>query len=252
MEGVKIRVSNLNFYYGKNQILSDVSIDILEKQVTSLIGPSGGGKSTFLRCLNRMNEIIPGTRITGQILLDGEDIHDSAVDTAELRCRIGMVFQKSNPFPKSVFDNVAYGLRINGWKDRYLIEKQVKESLKGAALWDDVKDRLHAPALELSGGQQQQLCIARALAVEPEVILLDEPAGDLDPHATARIEELIRNLKQRYTVVIVTHNLQEAGRASDRTAFFLSGQLIEVNETQRIFTNPERQETEDYVTGRFG
>jgi len=252
MEGVKIRVSDLSFYYGKKQILSDVSIDILEKHVTALIGPSGGGKSTFLRCLNRMNEIVPGSRITGKIFLDGDDIHDPAVDTAVLRCRVGMVFQKSNPFPKSVFDNVAYGLRINGWKDSYLIEKRVKESLEGAALWQEVKDRLRSSALELSVGQQQQLCIARALAVEPEVILLDEPAGALDPYATARIEELIRELKRRYTVVIVTHNLQEAARSSDRTAFFLSGQLIEVNETQRIFTNPERQETETYVTGRFG
>jgi phosphate transport system ATP-binding protein len=252
MEGAKIRVSNLDFSYGRRQVLSGISIDILENQVTALIGPAGGGKSTFLRCLNRMNEVIPGARVKGQILLDGRNIHDPAFDVLELRCRVGMVFQRSNPFPKSVFDNVAFGLRINGWKDPYLIEKRVQQSLEGAALWEEVKDRLQSPALELSNGQRQQLCIARTLAVEPEVILLDDPAGALDPLATARIEELIRSLSQRYTIVLVTHNLQEAARASSRTAFFLSGRLIEVSDTQQIFTNPSCQETEDYVTGRFG
>jgi len=252
MDGVKIRVSDLDFFYGKNQVLFSISIDILENQVTALIGPAGGGKTTFLRCLNRMNEVIPGSRVKGRLLLDGRDIHDPAFDVAELRCRVGMVFQKSNPFPKSVFDNVAFGLRIQGWKDPYLIERKVQESLQQGALWEEVKDQLHSPAQELSTGQQQQLCIARALAVEPEVLLLDEPAGSLDPLATARIEELIRVLKQQYTIVIVTNNLQEAARSSDRTAFFLNGRLIECSETQRFFTNPSCQETEDYVTGRFG
>jgi phosphate transport system ATP-binding protein len=252
MEGVKIRISHLNFYYGEKQILSDISLDILEHQVTALIGPATGGKSSFLRCLNRMHEINSGTKCTGRILLNGVDIHDPAIDPAELRCRIGLVLQQSTPFPKSVFDNVAYGLRVNGWKDPYLIEKRVQESLEGALLWDEIKDELHAPALKLSSGQQKQLCIARALAVEPEVVLLDEPGANLDPLETARIEELIRKLKETCTVIFVTQNLQEAARASDRTAFFLAGRLIEVDETERIFTNPVRQETEDYVTGRFG
>jgi phosphate transport system ATP-binding protein len=252
MQGVKIRISHLNFYYREKQILSDISLDILEHQVTALIGPTAGGKSSFLRCLNRMHEINPGTNCTGRILLNGVDIHDPGIDPAELRCQIGLVLQQSSPFPKSVFNNVAYGLRVNGWKDPYLIEKRVQESLEGALLWGEIKDELHAPALKLSSGQQKQLCIARALAVEPEVVLLDEPGANLDPVETARIEELIRKLKETCTVIFVTQNLQEAARASDRTAFFLAGRLIEVDETERIFTNPGRQETEDYVTGRFG
>jgi len=252
MDGCKVRVENLDFYYGKRKVLLQISMDIFEKQVTALIGPSGGGKSTFLRCLNRMNEIIPGTRMEGRILLDGFDICDPSVDVSALRCRVGMVFQKSNPFPKSVFNNVAYGLKVNGWTDNYRIEKRVRQSLEEAALWEEVKDRLHVSALELSEGQQQRLCIARALAVEPEVILMDEPAGALDPIATSRIEALIRALKSGYTIVLVTHNLQQAARVSDRTAFFYNGRLIEVDQTKSIFTNPQRRATEDYVTGRFG
>jgi phosphate transport system ATP-binding protein len=248
----KIEVRKLNFFYSWGQALSEINIDFSERQVTALVGPSGGGKSTFLRCLNRMNDFIPGTRMDGTILLEGEDIYDPTIDVSMLRCRVGMIFQKSNPFPKSVFDNVAYGLRVNGWRDRYQIEKKVRESLERAALWDRVKDRLSKPALQLSGGQQQQLCIARALAVDPEVILMDEPAGALDPIATTQIEELIGKLRARHSIIIVTHNLQQAARVSDRTAFFYYGKLVEVNDTKSIFTNPERKETEDYVTGRFG
>jgi phosphate transport system ATP-binding protein len=247
----KIEVDKLSVHYGAVSALSDLSLKIRSHFVTALIGPSGCGKSTFLRCLNRMNDIIPGVEIEGTILLDGEDIYSEEVDVVQLRCRVGMVFQKSNPFPKTVFENVAYGLRVNGWKDRYSIERRVVRSLQSAALWNEVKDRLHKPALTLSGGQQQRLCIARALAIEPEVLLMDEPAGALDPIATARIEDLIRELKQKYTIVIVTHNLQQAARISDQAAFVYMGRLIEFNRTQLIFTSPERQETEDYVTGRF-
>jgi phosphate transport system ATP-binding protein len=247
----KIRVSHLDFWYGETKILSDVCIDFLEQQVTAVIGPSGGGKTTFLSCLNRMNDLIPGTRLSGEILLDGENVYDDGIDVTVLRCRVGMVFQKSNPFPKSVFDNVAYGLRVNGWKDKYLIERRVRESLKRAGLWGEVKDRLRSSALELSGGQQQKLCIARALAVEPEVLLMDDPAGALDPVARTQLEELIVNLRNLYTIILVTHNLQQAARVSDRTAFFYYGKLVEVNDTKEIFTKPESRETEDYVTGRF-
>jgi len=251
-EPVKIQDDNLNFYYGTQKALSSISMSIPANRVVGLIGPSGCGKSTFLRCLNRMNDIIPGIRIEGTIRLDGEDINDSGMDVVALRCRVGMVFQKSNPFPKSIFDNVAYGLRVNGWKDRSAIEERVEQSLQIAAIWDEVKDRLQASALDLSGGQQQRLCIARALAIRPEVILMDEPASALDPIATARIEELIQELKREYTIVIVTHNMQQAARVSDYTAFFYLGELIEFGDTKQIFTNPRETKTEDYVTGRFG
>ena len=249
---VKIDIRKLSFFYGSQEALDDISCRILTRRVTGLIGPSGCGKSTFLRCLNRMNDIIPETRVEGQIFLDDLNICDPDIDVVELRCRVGMVFQKSNPFPKSVFDNVAYGLRVNGWKDRYAIEERVEKSLKDAALWQEVKDRISNSALDLSGGQQQRLCIARALAIEPEVLLMDEPASALDPIATARIEDLIEKLKDQYTIVIVTHNLQQAARVSDYTAFFYLGRLIEFGETQSIFTNPQCQKTEDYITGRFG
>jgi phosphate transport system ATP-binding protein len=252
MEHVKIQVERLSFYYGSQKALSDISLSIPEHRITGLIGPSGCGKSTFLRCLNRMNDIIPGTRVEGVIKLDGQDIHDPSMDVVELRCRVGMVFQKSNPFPKSIFDNVAYGLRVNGWTDKRVIEERVEQSLKSAAIWDEVKDRLQDSALSLSGGQQQRLCIARALAVQPEVLLMDEPASALDPIATARIEDLIQDLKRQYTIVIVTHNMQQAARVSDYTAFFYLGQLVEFAETETIFTNPRQTKTEDYVTGRFG
>jgi phosphate transport system ATP-binding protein len=248
----KIQVDKLNFYYGANKALSDISISIAPNRVTGLIGPSGCGKSTFLRCLNRMNDIIPGTRAEGTIKLDGQNIYDPSMDVVELRCRVGMVFQKSNPFPKSIFDNVAYGLRVNGWKDKSAIEERVEQSLKSAAIWDEVKDRLWNSALDLSGGQQQRLCIARALAIRPEVVLMDEPASALDPIATARIEELIQELKPEYTIVIVTHNMQQAARVSDYTAFFYLGELVEFADTKVIFTNPRQTKTEDYVTGRFG
>lgn len=252
VEETKIEIQDLDFFYGPTKALSDITMGIPSHRVTALIGPSGCGKSTFLRCLNRMNDIIPGTRLEGKILLDGEDIYAPGVDVVELRCRVGMVFQKSNPFPKSIFDNVAFGLKVNGWKDRHKIEERVIRSLQDSALWEEVKDRLDSSALDLSGGQQQRLCIARALAIEPEVLLMDEPASALDPSATARIEELIQQLKKEYTIVIVTHNMQQAARVSDGTAFFYLGELIEFNETQTIFTNPEKQKTEDYITGRFG
>ena len=252
MEQVKIQVEHLNFYYGSKKALSDIGLSMPENRVTGLIGPSGCGKSTFLRCLNRMNDIIPGIRVEGVIKLDGQDIHDPGMDVVELRCRVGMVFQKSNPFPKSIFDNVAYGLRVNGWNDKRAIEERVEQSLRSAAIWEEVKDRLRDSALDLSGGQQQRLCIARALAIRPEVILMDEPASALDPIATARIEDLIQELKREYTIVIVTHNMQQAARVSDYTAFFYLGELIEFGETGVIFTNPRQTKTEDYVTGRFG
>jgi len=249
----KIVVENLNFYYGRVRALHGVSLGFLSNKVTALIGPSGCGKSTMLRTLNRMNDIIPGTRLEGRVELDGQDIYAPGTDVVLLRRRVGMVFQKSNPFPRSVFDNVAYGLRINrltGSKTE--LEDKVEASLRAAALWDEVKDRLKESALKLSGGQQQRLCIARALAVEPEVLLMDEPASALDPIATQKIEELIEELKERYTIVIVTHNMQQAARVSNYTAFFYLGELIEFNDTRKLFTKPEKQQTEDYVTGRFG
>jgi phosphate transport system ATP-binding protein len=249
---VKIAARHLNFYYGEAQALFDISLDMYARQATALIGPSGCGKSTFLRCLNRMNDLIAGTRTTGELTMDGQDILGPAVDVVTLRRRVGMVFQKPNPFPKSIFDNVAYGLRVNGARDKAFIAQRVEESLRLAALWDEVKDRLHASALGLSGGQQQRLCIARALAVEPEVLLMDEPASALDPIATQKIEELIHELKQRFTIVIVTHSMQQAARVSDRTAFFYMGRLIEVGDTEQIFTRPANAQTEDYITGRFG
>jgi phosphate transport system ATP-binding protein len=247
----KIDVHNTNFWYSAKQALYDVSIPLRERQVTALIGPSGCGKTTFLRTLNRMNDLIPGTRTEGEALLDGENIYDKSLDVVLLRQRVGMVFQRPNPFPKSIFDNVAYGLRVQGKSNKYIKEK-VEESLKGSALWDEVKDRLSTSALGLSGGQQQRLCIARALAVEPEVLLMDEPASALDPIATLKIEELICELQQNYTIVIVTHNMQQAARVSQFTGFFLSGKMIEHGPTVQIFEHPTRKETEDYISGRFG
>jgi phosphate transport system ATP-binding protein len=250
---VKIDVEALSFFYGATRALRDISVQLRSNLVTACIGPSGCGKSTFLRTLNRMNDVIPNTRVEGRVSIGGRDIYGDDVDVVELRRRVGMVFQKSNPFPKSIFDNVAYGLRIN-----HLVESRsglgdaVEKSLRGAALWDEVKDRLHQSALALSGGQQQRLCIARALAIEPEVLLMDEPASALDPIATQRIEELIYQLKSEYTIVIVTHNMQQAARVSDTTAFFWLGRLIEVGRTDAIFTSPREKLTEDYVTGRFG
>jgi phosphate transport system ATP-binding protein len=249
---VRVEAVHLDFFYGDRQALFDVSLAVPEKSVSALIGPSGCGKSTFLRCLNRMNDLIPDTRVEGKVLLDGEDLYASGVDVVALRRRVGMVFQKSNPFPKSVFDNVAYGLRINGIGTRSEVPERVEMALQRAALWDEVKDRLRAPALALSGGQQQRLCIARALAVEPEVLLMDEPASALDPIATQKIEELIYELKTAFTIVIVTHNMQQAARVSDRTAFFMMGRLIEYERTDKIFTNQGQKVTEDYITGRFG
>ena len=249
---MKIKVKDLNFYYGDFKALSSISLDFRKNHVTALIGPSGCGKSTFLRCLNRMNDLVDKTRVEGQIMIDKEDIYNSGLDVVELRRKVGMVFQKPNPFPKSIYENVAYGLRVNGIKDKNYIEYQVEKSIKQAALWDEVKDRLKDNALGLSGGQQQRLCIARALAVEPEVVLMDEPASALDPIATTKIEELIHELKTEYTIVIVTHNMQQAARVSDTTAFFYMGELIEVADTDTIFTNPGNKKTEDYITGRFG
>jgi phosphate transport system ATP-binding protein len=248
----KIIIRDLNFYYGSHLALDHLNLDIPPNQVTAFIGPSGCGKSTFLRCLNRMNETILGTRIEGTVLIDGENIYAPEVDVVDVRRRVGMVFQKSNPFPKTIFENVAYGLRINGMKNRRKISEIVERSLIDAAIWEEVKDRLHESAMGLSGGQQQRLCIARALAIEPEVILMDEPASALDPIATQKIEDLIQKLKVDYTIVIVTHNMQQAARVSDITAFFYLGKLIEVGETGLIFTKPRLSQTEDYVTGRFG
>ncbi len=246
----KVRVMNLNFYYGKTQALQDVSLDIAANRTTALIGPSGCGKSTFLRSLNRMHEMVRHARAEGQILLDDEDAF--RMDVSQLRRRVGMVFQKSNPFPKSIFDNVAYGLRINGWGGKGTLREAVERSLVRAALWDEVKDKLHKSAYALSGGQQQRLCIARALAVDPEVLLLDEPCSALDPIATAKIEELLFELKKQCTIVIVTHNMQQAARVADYTGFFLLGKLIEFDDTAIIFKTPAKRETEDYITGRFG
>jgi phosphate transport system ATP-binding protein len=250
---LKIEADRLNFFYGAKHALHDISIRIHANIVTAFIGPSGCGKSTFLRTLNRMNDIIPGTRVEGRVKIDGADIYGPGTDVVELRRRVGMVFQKSNPFPKSIFENVAYGLRINALtKTRAELQERVEESLRQAAIWDEVKDRLNDSALALSGGQQQRLCIARALAIRPEILLMDEPASALDPIATQRIEELIYQLKRDYTIVIVTHNMQQAARVSDCTAFFWLGKLVEYDRTEKIFTAPSERLTEDYVTGRFG
>ena len=250
--GFKIRVKDLNFYYSSVQTLYGIKMDIPARQVTALIGPSGCGKSTFLRTLNRMNDIIEGTRAEGKIWIDQLDIYDSETDIVALRKRVGMVFQKSNPFPKSIFDNVAYGPRIHGVKNRKELAGIVEKSLVRSALWDEVKDRLDKNAMDLSGGQQQRLCIARALAVEPEILLMDEPASALDPQSTAKIEDLIDELRRDYTIVIVTHNMQQAARVSDLTAFLYEGYLIEFGPTKQLFTKPKEKKTEDYITGRFG
>jgi phosphate transport system ATP-binding protein len=248
----KMSIQNLNFYYGDFRALSNISIGIKARQITALIGPSGCGKSTFLRTLNRMNDTIPGTGVEGQVLLDGQDIYDPKVDVVNLRQRVGMVFQRPNPFPQSVHDNVAFGPRILGLTRQRNLDELVQRSLRGAALWDEVKDNLNRSALELNGGQQQRLCIARVLAVEPEVILMDEPCSALDPVATLKIEELMRDLERNYTIVIVTHNMQQAARASDWTGFFWLGELVEYGPTDKLFTNPTQQKTEDYITGRLG
>ncbi|HMF58016.1 MAG TPA: phosphate ABC transporter ATP-binding protein PstB [Pyrinomonadaceae bacterium] len=249
----KVTVRGLNFFYGRTQALHNISLDVPERVVTAFIGPSGCGKSTFLRTLNRMNDTIPATRAEGQVMIDGEDIYAPDTDVVGLRRKVGMVFQKSNPFPKSIFDNVAYGLRINSLtRTKSELHERVAQALYDAALWEEVKDRLKTSALGLSGGQQQRLCIARALAVRPEILLMDEPASALDPIATTKIEELIFELKKQYTIIIVTHNMQQAARVSDQTAFFWLGKLVEVNTTEKIFTNPDEKLTEDYITGRFG
>ena len=248
----KITARGLNLYYREMQALNNINLDIEERHVTALIGPSGCGKSTFLRTLNRMNDLIEGVRVEGQVLLDGEDIYQPAVDVVALRKKVGMVFQRPNPFPMTIYENIAYGPRIHGQKNRRLLDEIVEGSLQAAALWEEVKDRLHKPALGLSGGQQQRLCIARLLAVEPEILLMDEPTSALDPISTLKVEELIRELKSKYTIVIVTHNMQQAARVSDTTAFFLSGELVESGDTELIFTGPRDKRTEDYITGRFG
>ena len=252
MQNIKVRADDFSFYYGDIKALKNISMEINKNQVTGIIGPSGCGKSTFLRSINRMNDVITGSRAEGKISIDDKDIYSPDVDVVEIRRNVGMVFQKSNPFPKSIFDNVAYGLKINGIKDKGYITQKVEKSLVNAALWNEVKDRLGKSAFELSGGQQQRLCIARALAVEPEVLLMDEPASALDPTATAKVEELIQQLKNKYTIVIVTHNMQQAARISDSTAFFMLGELIEYDETSKMFTKPSKKITEDYITGRFG
>lgn len=252
LRNIAFKVEKLNAFYGQKQALQNITVEIPEKSITAIIGPSGCGKSTFLRCLNRMNELLPNFRIDGDILYDNQNIYSKKVDVIDVRRRIGMVFQKPNPFPKSIYENVAYGLRIQGIKKRDRIDNIVEASLKQAAIWDEVKDRLSQPALALSGGQQQRLCIARALAVEPEVLLLDEPTSAIDPIATGRIEELLRELEKSYTIVLVTHNMQQAARVSGLTGYFLMGELIEFDETSKIFTNPRDRRTEDYITGRFG
>ncbi|MDW7738566.1 MAG: phosphate ABC transporter ATP-binding protein PstB [Bacillota bacterium] len=248
----EVKVQNLNFYYDSKQALFDINLEVREKGVAALIGPSGCGKSTFLRVLNRMNDLIPGTRLEGTVTIHGENIYDQSFDVVELRKNVGMVFQQPNPFPKSIFENVAYGPRIHGLRNKEQLSRIVEESLKGGALWDEVKDRLHEPALSLSGGQQQRLCIARALAVQPRILLMDEPTSAIDPIATQRIEDLIRELCENYTIIIVTHNMQQAARISDNTGFFLQGEMVEWGKTSEIFTNPGDQRTEDYITGRFG
>lgn len=249
---VSIDARNVDFYYGDFHALKNISMEIESNSVTAFIGPSGCGKSTFLRLLNRMNDLIDGIRLTGEIYIDGENIYGKDVEVVELRKKVGMVFQKPNPFPKSIFENVAYGLRVNGVRDKEFIEQRVQESLKGAALWDEVKDKLKKSAFELSGGQQQRLCIARTLAVQPSIILMDEPASALDPISTSKIEDLIYELKEKYTIVIVTHNMQQAARVSDKTAFFYLGELIEYGSTRKMFTNPVKEATQNYITGRFG
>jgi phosphate transport system ATP-binding protein len=251
-EETKIKVEGLNFYYGQRQSLFTITMDMYARCVTALIGPSGCGKSTFLRTLNRMNDIIDKTRMDGTVLIDGENIYQNGVDVVALRRKVGMVFQKSNPFPKSVFENVAFGPRIHGTSNKSRLYEIVEKSLARAGLWDEIKDRLHASALGLSGGQQQRLCIARALAVDPEILLMDEPASALDPRSTARIEDLIGELRTDYTIVIVTHNMQQAARVSDYTAFFYEGVLVELDKTKELFTMPKQKKTEDYITGRFG
>lgn len=252
MEKIKISVNDLNLYYGDNHALKNINMDIKENAITAFIGPSGCGKSTFLKTLNRMNDLVDYVRITGSVKLDGEDIYDSKVDTTVLRKKIGMVFQQPNPFPMSIYDNIAYGPRVHGIKDKTTLDRIVEESLTGAAIFDEVKDRLKKSALGLSGGQQQRICIARALAVQPEVILMDEPTSALDPISTSKIEELMDELKKKYTVVIVTHNMQQAVRISDDTAFFLVGEMVEFGDTKQIFSYPQDKRTEDYITGRFG
>ncbi len=252
MKDVKISVKDLNLFYGKKQALTNVSLDIPVQKVTAFIGPSGCGKSTFLRTLNRMNDLIENVSISGNVVIDNSDIYKDNIDVVKLRKRVGMVFQKSNLFPKSIFDNIVYGPKLNGIRNKKVLKEIAEKSLKQAALWDEVKDRLDDPALSLSGGQQQRVCIARTLAVEPEIILMDEPASALDPISTAKVEELIHELKTRYTVVIVTHNMQQAARVSDFTAFFYLGELIEYDKTTKMFTQPTNKQTEDYITGRFG
>lgn len=248
----KIEVSRLRLYYGESLALKDVSLDIEENTVMALIGPSGCGKSTFLKTINRMNDLIESVHVEGQVLVDGENIYGPDVDVVQLRKRVGMVFQRPNPFPMSIYENIAYGPRIHGLKNKSRLDEIVEKSLRGAALWDEVKDRLHTSAMGMSGGQQQRLCIARLLAVEPEVLLMDEPCSALDPISTMKIEELVKELKNEYTIVMVTHNMQQAARVSDMTAFFLNGEMVEYNETDAIFTRPQDKRTEDYITGRFG
>ena len=252
MDKIKLSVHDLNLYYGDNHALKDVNMDIRENAITAFIGPSGCGKSTFLKTLNRMNDLVENVKITGTVELDGEDIYDKSIDTTLLRKRVGMVFQQPNPFPMSIYDNVAYGPRVHGIKDKKTLDKIVEDSLRGAAIWDEVKDRLKKSALGLSGGQQQRVCIARALAVSPEVLLMDEPTSALDPISTTKIEDLMEELKKKYTVVVVTHNMQQAVRVSDYTAFFLVGEMVEFGETKQIFSYPQDKRTEDYITGRFG
>ena len=249
---IKVKVENLNLYYGENHALKDVNMDIQENAVTAFIGPSGCGKSTFLKTLNRMNDLVDGVRIEGKVLLDGEDIYDPAVDTTILRKKVGMVFQQPNPFPMSIYDNIAYGPRVHGIRDKKRLDQIVEESLRGAAIFDEVKDRLKKSAMGLSGGQQQRICIARALAVQPEVLLMDEPTSSLDPISTSKIEDLMEDLKKKYTVIVVTHNMQQATRVSDQTAFFLVGEMVEFGDTKQIFSYPQDKRTEDYITGRFG
>lgn len=248
----KIDAKHVDFYYGNFHALKDINLQVEEHEVVAFIGPSGCGKSTFLRLFNRMNDLIPGTRLEGAIDIDGQDIYSKGVNVDELRKHVGMVFQRPNPFPKSIFENVAYGLRVNGVKDKDFIAQRVEETLKGAALWDEVKDKLNKSAYALSGGQQQRLCIARAMAVQPSILLMDEPASALDPISTAKVEELIHEIKNDYTIIIVTHNMQQATRVSDKTAFFYLGQLIEFDDTKKIFTNPSKEATQNYITGRFG
>lgn len=252
MNNVTIEAKDVNFYYGSFHALKGINMTIEKNEVVAFIGPSGCGKSTFLRLFNRMNDLVPGSRLEGEIAIDGRNIYDRSVNVDELRKNVGMVFQRPNPFPKSIYENVAYGLRVNGVKDEAFIQERVEKSLRGAALWDEVKDKLKKSAYALSGGQQQRLCIARAMAVAPSILLMDEPASALDPISTAKVEELIHEIKKDYTIVIVTHNMQQATRVSDKTAFFYLGQLIEYDKTTKIFTHPDKEETQNYITGRFG